>query len=90
MSEPITFTPEPRTSSVPPSQRGRIDIESIAGRPGRWRVRAVPDGHPGAAPGWPLLTSADLRRLATVLRLGHEPQVGFRAFAVHLPSVLQP
>jgi hypothetical protein len=68
MSEPITFTPEPRTSSVPPSQCGRIDIESIADRPGRWRVRAVPDGHPGAAPGWPLLTSADLRRLATVLQ----------------------
>jgi hypothetical protein len=65
---PITFIPEPQTSAVPPSLRGHLELEPDGKRPDRWRVRVIPDGHPGAAPGWLLLTSADLRRLAQVLR----------------------
>jgi len=68
VSQPVTFTPEPQTAAIPPSQRGQIEIEAVTGRPDRWRVRVIPDGHPGAAPGWLLLTSADLRRLYAVLR----------------------
>jgi hypothetical protein len=69
VSQPVTFIPEPQAAAIPPSQRGRIDIEPVTGgRLDRWRMRLVPDGHPGAAPGWLLLTSADLRRLAAVLR----------------------
>jgi len=78
MSSPLIFRPEPQTSSIPPSQRGHLEVEPDAKHPGRWRLQVIPDGKPGTRPGALLLTDADVRRLIEVLRhlVGYTPTPG--------------